>query len=571
MKMPYLGRIDLHWCLTCNVPVLAETCGACRGATKKVYITPPGDVRPAFAKDVEVINRVVEKQFGSSLIFDKRIVLLNSVPGFDRFDEVIMDGVVVGALRYDVKKLCLEFMPRIEGAVRIWKKGAKGFVSVAEDAAEFIKNGKSVLIPGVVDFDRDIQEGQEAIVVCNDSVIAVGKTRFSGDVAGHRKKGMFVKVRKYLKNGDEEPGILSGGQDFGLLVEANRRVLERYEKEAIAFIKKILKEHDLPVIVSFSGGKDSLATLLLVRNVAPPMVLFVDTGLEFPETLEHVKEITEHLDLELITADAGERFWSGFSVFGMSGRDYRWCCKICKLGPVAKIMDEKFPAGFLNFIGQRRYESEIRAKSPRVWRNSWLPKQLSASPIQNWNALHIWLYLLKEDVATNPLYHLGFERIGCWVCPSSSLSEIESFKRLHPAHWRRFEKNLLTLGFTEDEIKHGFWRWRKLPKGQEELRHSLNLGEGQKERIQLRPADGQGRAENLASYLGGAITEDIVMRSSFCLGCGVCLAHCDYQAIEFPDEKVWLNSNCRGCKKCHRRCPIVKYLYNENVINNHDS
>lgn len=122
MKIPYLGRIDLHWCLRCNVPVLSKKCDACGGHVDKVIITPPGDIRPAFENDISLINKTVEGQFGYPLITDKRIVLLNSVPGLDRFDEVIVDWTVLGALRYDVENLNLEFMPRVEGAERILRQ-----------------------------------------------------------------------------------------------------------------------------------------------------------------------------------------------------------------------------------------------------------------------------------------------------------------------------------------------------------------------------------------------------------------------------------------------------------------
>jgi phosphoadenosine phosphosulfate reductase len=570
MKAPYLGRIDLFWCQECNVPVLEKMCAACDGTTQKVQITPPGDVRPAFEKDINAINRAAEEQFGAPLITDERISLLNSVPGFDRFDEIIVDGVVVGALRFDVERLQLEFMPRPAGAMRIWGQNAKkGFVSVAEDAAQYILEGKSVLMPGVVDFDRDLKDGQEVIVTCRERVIAVGKTRFSGKAAETAKKGMFVKVRK--RAGNNAVQIPSGGQDISLLLKANKKVIGKIEAAAIAFIKKTIKAQDLPVVVSFSGGKDSLATLLLVRKVAEPKVLFVDTGIEFPETLNYIKKISKELDFKLLTAKAEDRFWKGIEVFGMSGRDYRWCCKVSKLGPVAKVASEHFPSGFLNFIGQRRYESEIRAKSGRIWRNTWLPRQLSASPIQNWTALHIWLYLFKEGALSNPLYEMGFERIGCWVCPSSSLAEIHSFKALHPDMWQRFEGALLSQGFSEDEVRFGFWRWRRLPKGQNNLKESLNLEAGKPKKVLQSYKADRKRAKNLASAFGSAVTEDISLRAGFCLGCGICLAHCAHWAIEFRGGKIWIGEDCIGCRKCHLRCPIVKYLYQVGVITNHDS
>ncbi|NIR15141.1 MAG: phosphoadenosine phosphosulfate reductase family protein, partial [Desulfobacterales bacterium] len=51
---------------------------------------------------------------------------------------------------------------------------------------------------------------------------------------------------------------------------------------------------------------------------------------------------------------------------------------------------------------------------------------MSANPIQNWNALEVWLYIFKEKADFNPLYNQGYHRMGCYLCPSSPLAELES-------------------------------------------------------------------------------------------------------------------------------------------------
>jgi phosphoadenosine phosphosulfate reductase len=102
-----LGKIHLRWCDKCNLPVLEQNvCGICAGRTREVKITPPGDARPAFDSDIERIQSLIDSQFGrgagSLVIPEGRIVLLNKAPDIDRMDEVILDGEVVGAVRFSL-------------------------------------------------------------------------------------------------------------------------------------------------------------------------------------------------------------------------------------------------------------------------------------------------------------------------------------------------------------------------------------------------------------------------------------------------------------------------------------
>ncbi|KAA0001984.1 MAG: phosphoadenosine phosphosulfate reductase, partial [Thermoplasmata archaeon] len=52
-----LGKLVLHHCDFCNLPLLKEVC-ICGNAARKVAVTPPGDVRPAFARDRELMKEV---------------------------------------------------------------------------------------------------------------------------------------------------------------------------------------------------------------------------------------------------------------------------------------------------------------------------------------------------------------------------------------------------------------------------------------------------------------------------------------------------------------------------------
>jgi phosphoadenosine phosphosulfate reductase len=365
------------------------------------------------------------------------------------------------------------------------------------------------------------------------------------------------------------------------------------------------------VVVAFSGGKDSLATLILVKKaLGRAVAMVVDTGVEFPETLSFAREATRAVGAELLLVEAGDRFWRGVELFGFPGRDYRWCCKVVKLGPTARAIKENFPGGCLTFIGQRRYESSTRAASHRVWRNPWLRNQLAASPIQNWTALHVWLFLLKEGVKPNPLYEAGSYRLGCWLCPGAEMADVVQLRERHPKLWEKLRAVLRKEGFGEVEFLHGLWRWRRLPKAQRSLARRLGtelksrrrrfVYQLEKSEImlastrfsaafedvagfaralgRLRSGDGfievagirfyrsgvaQARAASERELLAGVRRmQGVIERAEHCLACGVCVAQCRRGAIVLRD-KARITERCTSCGACHRRCPLVRYLVAE--------
>lgn len=462
----YLGELLLYWCPSCNLPVLGKTC-ACGANTKKIEITPPADVRPAFQHDNDLANRTTEKQFGIRLIPEGKLVVLNKAPYADRMDEVIFDGTVMGSLRFELEKMKWVFIPRLEGARRL--VGGKKWVVVDKGAVDFIVKGASVLAPGVNDADASIVEDDEVIVLTPEKeVIATGRARMSAERMLTHEKGMAVKTRW---NGKPEPAKHANGQKrtWDDAVAANMHILKRLEEKAHGFIKNVAETTDRPVTVSYSGGKDSLATLLLVRDAVGKFdVLFADTGLEFSETVDNVREIANRLSLPLKTHSSGNSFWQAIDDFGPPTVEARWCCKVCKLGAITQIIEENYENGCLTFIGQRKYESEIRANSDHIWKNPWVGNQIAATPIQNWTALHVWLYLFWKNAKYNPLYEEGFDRIGCWLCPSASMADFSRLAELHPELYEKLERFLKEYaarnGLPQEWVTYGFWRWQVLPK-----------------------------------------------------------------------------------------------------------
>ncbi|MDR2846513.1 MAG: phosphoadenosine phosphosulfate reductase family protein, partial [Candidatus Methanoplasma sp.] len=135
-------------------------------------------------------------------------------------------------------------------------------------------------------------------------------------------------------------------------------------------------------------------------------------------------------------------------------------------GPTVAAVTKNFPDGVLAFIGQRKYESEARNAKPRVWSNPWTPGQLGASPIQNWCAMHIWLYIFSKKEPYNIWYTRGLDRIGCFLCPASDLSELDIVSKGSDRfpQWREFLDTYMKKNGLPSEWKDfGLWRWKSAP------------------------------------------------------------------------------------------------------------
>lgn len=535
-------------------------------------ITPPGDYRPAFDFDIKRIRKTVEGQFGAgtgkAMIPEGRLVVLNKCPAVDAMDEVIVDGQVVGSHVFEPGK-GWRFICRLEGAHRIRGTITKSWVKAYDDAVPFVKDGASLMAPGVLDADPGIKVGSEVIVVSEDGTpVSTGRARMTGPEMVDANKGPAVKNRWYKDI--EIKAVTNENRTWQDAVEANENVLDRRIGKAVAYVQRTMKRFaDIPVAVAYSGGKDSLVTLHLVLAAdVKPILIFTDTGLEFPETVENVKETAEKHNLELLVEDAGDAFWAAESYFGPPAKDFRWCCKTCKLGPTAMLIRREFPNGVLSFIGQRQYESQQRFEKGNIWRNPWVPGQIGASPIQHWPSMLVWLYIFSQGADYNPLYEKGMERIGCWLCPATDLAEFEVIE--HKSEW---EDRLRTYAKAHDLPKEwvtlGLWRWKELPKGVKDYLELAGMGElvdrccsesGQKgiDPESLTP-DEKERFNHFS-----CISDDpqpVIRKALYCVGCGICLSNCESRALEMVEGTIDLDpEKCVGCGKCLHPCTVVDFL-----------
>ncbi len=578
----------LWWDPIRNLPVLDEKLAY---TALPLYATPPRDVRPIIGKWYKFVRGVISEYLGAKvdeILPWRKIILGNKVQYPDYGEEIIIDGMVVGHIIYDIAEKRWKYRPLYTAAERIVEAGA-GFFAVVD--APRLSRGYEVHWDRVVE-KRLPERGRDEYIV-----VATSDNRFYGIGVKSRRGRLYILKAWRRRQRD----FLDVDPNWWDVVHANLEVLEEKEREAIEFIRQLRKRYGLPFYVSFSGGKDSLVVLHLARlALGEVKVVFNNTGIEFPATVEYVYSLSEKLGLDLEVADAGESFWRGFRAMGPPARDFRWCCKVVKFSPTARLVKKLFPGGAVALVGQRKYESSMRARSPRVWRNKWFPQSLAASPILEWTALDIWLYIFWRRLLPNRLYYEGFDRLGCWLCPAAEMGEYELAARVEPSLYEDWIKKLqryaMKKGYPEEWVDYGLWRWLNPPRdilrylGRSERWYPeargaavrvKELGEG---RISIEvtdnrlPVDPERLANIVYTVCGetriersehglmaeGCGSEELLkasIRAFYCAECLECANWCPRDAIyKREDGGIGIKTEaCIRCGVCNNKCPLAEY------------
>ncbi|RPJ53778.1 MAG: phosphoadenosine phosphosulfate reductase, partial [Methanobacteriota archaeon] len=387
MREPPVKK-TLYWCDPCGVPLIGRTC-ACGAEGRAIPLLQPYDVRPALSADMALLAELIGERFGAAPL--PTIVLLNKAGGVDRNDLVIAHGERFGWISFDPVTRAYRFdaatgaLPSLVGAA------TRGIVDL-----------DSAALPGELGHGRI---GGKKIRVSTKEPDGTVIVRYRGRYGTGSLRDGAVRVKDLNVVGPRS----APNPNWACAVRQNRYHLKNIERNAIREIRSHM--HDRPCAnVSFSGGKDSTAVLTLARKAGIDKAFFIDTGIEFPETIEFVRKS----GVEVV--EKGGDFWAAAEKAGPPAKDHRWCCKLLKLYPLKRYLATIGPC--ITVQGNRWYESWNRASLEATSQNPENPLQLNHSPIRNWRALEVYLYLWWQEIELNPLYDQGIERIGCYVCPS---------------------------------------------------------------------------------------------------------------------------------------------------------
>lgn len=215
-----------------------------------------------------------------------------------------------------------------------------------------------------------------------------------------------------------------------------------------------LVELGMDLIVSVSGGKDSTACALAMREAGLPFrMVFADTGWEAAETYAHLDHLRERIGPIDVVGSPGGMVAAVKERAGFPGRMQRWCTEKLKMKPLREYHDayeQSFGTGTVNVVGVRAAESASRAKMPELedddtW-NGWIWRPIIAWTVEDVLAIHH-----RHGVEVNPMYRRGHDRVGCYPCIMSTKEDIRLVAQTSPE--RIDEIRELETWCTEERVR----------------------------------------------------------------------------------------------------------------------
>ncbi|WP_211356695.1 sulfate adenylyltransferase subunit CysD [Aquimarina intermedia] len=197
------------------------------------------------------------------------------------------------------------------------------------------------------------------------------------------------------------------------------------ESEAIYIFREVVAQFEKPVLL-FSGGKDSITLVRLAQKAFYPAkipfpLLHIDTGHNFPETIEFRDKLVEELGVELIVRNVQDAIDQGKVVEEKGKYASRNSLQTTTL--LDALEEFKFDAAI---GGARRDEEKARAKerifSVRDDFGQWdeknqrpelfdhlngkieLGQNVRVFPISNWTELDVWSYIEEEHIEIPSIY-----------------------------------------------------------------------------------------------------------------------------------------------------------------------
>lgn len=267
------------------------------------------------------------------------------------------------------------------------------------------------------------------------------------------------------------------------LVELQARPLKQKIDDAHRMIERALSQGK--AAVAWSGGKDSTVLVHMVRQHEPDvLIVWNNTGVEFPETYKFVVKMKQEWNLNLVVAKprTGVTFWWCVEQFGwpLLGKEVKhsavsakhptlsqrkrkaaavarisaYCCDYLKERPMGRVTRENDVK--VQIVGCMVSESRQRLfvwfrlgdfyqrKKDKMW---------VAWPLAGWTDDDIWAYHELKSLPYCELYDKGHKRNGCWPCGMDIGFDDNHLRRLRETHPKLWRHLIIDRGLGRELLK----------------------------------------------------------------------------------------------------------------------
>ena len=248
--------------------------------------------------------------------------------------------------------------------------------------------------------------------------------------------------------------------------------LEQTAMERLRFAAEMsLRVYKQPLVITYSGGKDSDVLLHLAGNAGIQYeVLHSLTTADAPETVHHVLDVFRRLELTGVKCDInahvrpdGTRttMWNLIPRKLMPPtRMVRYCCAELKessgknrwiaTGVRWAESAKRKQRGVMETIHKNKEKRLIlmddNDEGRMLMESCQLKGTRTVNPIIDWKDSDVLGYCSAEEITMNPLYACGWKRVGCIGCPMAGKHRYAEFKRypkIKAAYIRAFDRMLL--------------------------------------------------------------------------------------------------------------------------------
>lgn len=367
--------------------------------------------------------------------------------------------------------------------------------------------------------------------------------------------------------------------------------LDSKEKEAVRYVHHTIQKYKgYYPYVSFSGGKDSLVTAHVVRQVIPGVkLIYTNTTLELPGVVKYV----ENLRLSKWNIDIAKptvTFTELVTRLGPPSNKKKWCCDTLKKPPIwGHLRELSGNRKWLGFLGLRAAESVKRSHYQREHKDFAIPTHVLASPIVSFSEDDVWDYIRKYDLPYCRLYDRpDIKRLGCISCPMAGEKYDNTIEKIYPEEatywkdllkdyarqrgfsdywyknaWRASYPESLTLDIvgTKEDLGHKTFRYRFDKSVHLREMFFIPFKNHPEVKIKILPGN-RSLLVQQQRWLPFKIllrVEVQILKNINCVNCGWCVSQCEH--IRMKDGGVFIDDGCNGCLDCtwKQKCILLVY------------